>query len=83
MLRNVNFSKFMNTYTGKILMSIILGFGLATLFRSMCNGKQCIITKAPPFDEINGKIYKFDDKCYKFKQKAVKCDTNKNIIDFA
>ena len=56
--------KFLNTPTGKIMMSIILGFGLASLFRTVCKEKNCLIFMAPPHDEIDGKIYKYQDIHY-------------------
>ena len=55
---NINIKKFLHTTTGKYLMSIILGFGLASLFREVCKGKNCLIFHAPPLDEIEDKIYK-------------------------
>ena len=76
-------SKFVHSVTGRNLMSIILGLGLATFFRKMCSGKNCIITKAPPLEEIDDKIYKFDDKCYKLQRNAESCDANKKIVSFA
>jgi hypothetical protein len=79
----MNLSKFVNSNTGKNIMSIILGMGLATLFRRMCTGKNCIIIKAPPLEEIDDKIYKFDNKCYKLEKNAVKCDNKKQIVNFA
>ena len=33
-------SKFVHSEIGRYLMSIILGLGLATFFRKMCNGKR-------------------------------------------
>ena len=80
----INFSKFVHSETGKYLMSIILGLGLATLFRSVCKGKECIFYYAPPLEELDDEIYKFDNKCYKFEKNAVKCNPkDKNIYDFA
>jgi len=64
-------------------MSALLGFGLATLFRTVCKGKNCIIFKAPPMDEIEDKIYKHQDKCYKFNPVTTKCDANKKNVDMA
>jgi hypothetical protein len=63
-------------------MSILLGFGLATLFRTVCKDKDCVIFNAPPLEEINGKTYKFDNKCYKYEPVPTKCDTKKKIISF-
>jgi len=76
-------SKFVNSVTGRNLMSIILGLGLATFFRQMCSGKNCIITKAPPLEEIDDKIYKFDGKCYKLEKNAEKCNNKKKVVSFA
>jgi len=73
-------SKFVHTKTGKYVMSIILGFGLATLFRTVCKDKNCIIFHAPPLDEIENKIYKQDNKCYTFKNESTKCSSNKKIV---
>jgi len=76
----MNLSKFFHTESGKILMSVILGFGLATLFRSVCNGKNCLIMKAPPLDDIENKIYKHGEKCYKFTSVTTKCDAKKKEV---
>jgi hypothetical protein len=79
----VEFGKFVHSKAGNIIMSILIGFGLATLFRSVCKDKDCIIFQAPPLEEINGKTYKFDNKCYKYVPVSTKCDTNKKIIGFS
>jgi hypothetical protein len=76
-------NKFVHSETGRNIMSIILGLGLATFFRKMCEGKNCIVSKAPPFEEIDDKIYKFDDKCYKLEKNAETCTTTKKIVEFA
>ena len=75
--------KFVKSNTGKYLMSLILGIGLATIFRSVCKGKECIIHQAPPLEEIEDKIYKFDGKCYKFERVSNKCNSKKQIVEFA
>jgi len=79
----MNLSKFVNSDTGKYMMSILLGLGLSTLFRSVCKGKSCKVVKAPPLDEIDNQIYKFDGKCYNMERSAVKCNKNKQIFEFA
>jgi hypothetical protein len=76
-------NKFVQNETGRNIMSIILGLGLATFFRKMCDGKDCIVSKAPPYEEIDDKIYKFDDKCYKLENKAETCNIQKQIVSFA
>jgi hypothetical protein len=76
-------SKFVHSETGRTIMSIILGLGLATFFRKMCSGKNCIVSKAPPLEEIEDKIYKFDGKCYKLEKNAEMCNTKKKVVSFA
>ena len=75
--------KFVHSNTGKIIMSMILGLGLATFFRAICKGKHCRIVQSPPLEEIEDQIYKFDGKCYKLEKNAVKCDNSKNIVKIA
>jgi len=76
-------SKFVHTDTGKYVMSILLGLGLATFFRQMCEGKNCMIYNAPPLEEIDDQTYKYDNRCYKMTKKAVSCDPKKQIFNFA
>jgi len=80
----VNLGKFVHTGTGKILMSILLGFGLASLFRKVCKDKECIIFHAPSLNEFKDKIYKNDTgKCFKYNPVATKCSSmNAKIVSF-
>lgn len=79
----INFGKFVHTETGKMLMSILLGFGLASLFRNMCKDKNCLIFHAPSLDDFKDKIYMGSSgKCIKYKPVATKCNKNSKIIDF-
>lgn len=75
--------KFVHTHTGKIIMSIILGMGLATFFRSVCKGKNCRIISAPPIEDLEDQTYKFDGKCYKLEKNAINCERNKNTVKIA
>ena len=58
----------------KIIISVILGLGIATLFRRVCEGRNCIIIKGPSVDEIEGSSYKYKNKCYHYKSKTVGCN---------
>lgn len=75
--------KFVNSNTGKIIMSILLGLGLATFFRAICKGKKCRVIQSPAIEEIEGQVYKFDGKCFKMEKNAVMCDSKKNIVKIA
>lgn len=79
----MHLGKFVHTETGKYLMSMLLGFGLASLFRTVCKDKHCLIFSAPHLDQIQNKIYKNDNKCYKYVPETTKCSKDKKIINFA
>ncbi len=78
----MHLEKFVHSTTGKYLMSIILGIGLATFFRAVCKGKRCKIIKAPPLEEIDDEVYTYNGKCFKLEKNATKCDKSKRIIKF-
>ncbi len=67
-----------NEYT-KIILGILWGFGLSCIFRSACNGRNCIIYKAPKHKEVIENIYSSDEKCYKYETVNTEC--NKDAID--
>ena len=78
-VRRLIYSKF-----GKVVISILLGLGLATLFRKVCNERNCMVFKGPELSQIKDKIFKFDNKCYKYEESAKSCkNTDKKIVDFA
>ena len=68
---------------GKIIISILLGLGLATLFRKVCNDRNCIIFKAPDIKKIQNQIFKFQGKCYKFTENSIKCNSKEKTVEFA
>ena len=78
----IHFGKFLHTERGKIIMSIILGFGLASLFRTVCKDKNCLIFHAPPLDDFKDNIYKNNGKCVKYVPIASKCSLNAKTVTF-
>lgn len=74
-------AKFLHTESGKYLMSIILGFGLATLFRFTCKDRNCVILKAPDLHEITDKTFKYNGSCYKYEHVSQECDPSQKTID--
>ena len=77
-----NVIKSMKTDIGKMILSIILGIGLASLFRKSCESRNCLMFHAPSFKEINENVYKYDNKCYKFRDNNIGCG-KKRIQVFA
>lgn len=64
-------------------LSIVLGLGLATLFRKACDSKNCLVFKAPPMDKIDKQVFKYNEKCYTFNKSMQSCDKNKKIVPIA
>lgn len=68
---------------GKYVIPIILGLGLATLFRKVCKGRSCLVFHAAPFNKIKNQVFQYNDKCYKFDEVAKTCDNTKKTLEFA
>ena len=69
----MHLEKLLHTSTGKIILSILLGFGLATFFRTVCVGNRCIVRYAPALSDVLDKVFRYDDKCYKYTPVPAKC----------
>jgi len=78
-----NILNMMHTNFGQYLISVILGIGLSSLFRKACNDRNCIVFHAPPLETLAENTYKYNNKCYKFKETAMKCDSAPKKVIFA
>ena len=64
------------------LISLILGFGVAALFRPLCKGSECLIVRGPPVNDIRSSVYQFGTRCVEFIAKPVSCPQgNAGVID--
>lgn len=75
-----NILNLMKTKKGKAIISIILGIGVASMFRNVCKNKDCLIFKMPPLKNIKDNIYKYDNKCYKYIEQNIPCGSLKRQI---
>lgn len=75
--RKIIYSKF-----GKYIISILLGLGLASLFRRACHDRKCYSFAGPNIQKIENKVFKFNDKCYHFKPQAKTCNKAKKQVHF-
>ena len=73
----------MKTEFGRILISVLLGLGLATLFRKVCKDRSCIVFKAVSLGKVKGQIFKFGEKCYKYTLDAEQCSDKKEQLNYA
>ena len=74
---------FIQSHYGRMIIALILGFGLSTLFRKTCKEKQCMKFKGPSLDDIEGQTYDYKDQCYQFTPNSVKCSSTKKTVRFA
>jgi len=77
----MNVKRLLHTPLGQFFVSILLGLGLAALFRRTCMSKNCIEFKGPILSEVEGKIYQHGEKCYKYTFDPAKCDSMKKTVE--
>ena len=77
---HMDLKKLLYSQPGKIIISIILGLGLATMFRKACNERNCLKFIGPSVEELREKTYKFDNKCYTFQTTAETCSKTKKRV---
>ena len=63
---------------GSIVVSVILGLGLAALFRRACSGDGCIVVKPPDHKEVDEYVYNIDKSCYKYTPNVIPCKLGQN-----
>ena len=64
---------------GSIIVSIILGFGLSSLFKKVCK-QNCIVYKITNYKNIKEKIFDHDDKCYIFEKIKSSCGKRSELV---
>ena len=72
-------NKLIKTKNGRILISIILGLGLSSIFRKVCKDRDCIIYRAPAPKNVKEQVYQFNGTCYRFESENVQCE-GKTVI---
>ena len=64
---------FMQTSRGRVVVSIVLALGLASLLRMSLQNANMVIINGPPLAQTEGKIFSFDNKCYSYKTVMTSC----------
>ena len=67
-------TEIVDTEVGSILISVIIGVGIASFFRRVCKDGRCVVIKGPDVKTIADNVYKLDNECYKYTPKMTKCD---------
>ena len=79
----INLKKLIHSKVGQYIISILLGLGLATLFRKVCKKRSCIVFKGAPLRKIKNQVLRYKSKCYKFTPEITKCSGNYKTVYFA
>jgi hypothetical protein len=59
---------------GGVVISALLGLGLATVFRRACVGGTCYVVRGPSVEHVTGHVWRVDGKCFKYTPFPVECD---------
>ena len=67
--------EFLQSKVGRIIISILWGFGLATFFKKTCRNNKCIVIKAPNKDLIENNTFNYQGSknCYEYKPEIISC----------
>lgn len=76
----MNLMELVQSQFGRYVISIMLGLGLATIFRKSCKDKRCLFFVPPEVDSLKEDTYEYDHKCYKYEAVPVKCDSKKILV---
>ena len=76
----MDLKRLLHTNIGRMFISVLLGLGIATLFRRVCTEKNCIRFNGPVISEFADKTYKHGDKCYQYSLETAKCDDLKRSL---
>ena len=69
--------KLFSSSGGMKLFSIMLGLGVAGLFKMSCDSRSCLVFKGPTFDDEDKKKVKYNEKCYQVREKMIPCENKK------
>lgn len=75
-------SRLLNSSYSSIIISAIIGFGLATLFRENCKNGNCHVFKAPQELKNQDIVYEINGDCYRPIATPETCNSQKKIIEF-
>ena len=69
----MNYWEYMENPWIAALVSFLIGFGIAAMFRPLCKGADCIVIHGPPVRDVIDKVYQMGEKCVEFTTETVSC----------
>ena len=79
----INIGRLLNSSLGQILLSILLGLGLSTIFKQSCSGQSCITYHGPILGQIEGKTYQYGERCYTYTIAPIQCSSVRQSVDLS
>jgi hypothetical protein len=73
--------KLLGTDAGAIVVSVLLGLGLAAVFRRACKGDGCVVLRAPDAADVTRYHYKVGEDCFRYTPKVVPCPSSGAVAD--
>lgn len=73
----IPFQKMLHSRSGIIVMSILWGLGLATLFRKVCKDRSCMVFRKPNPGWVEQRVFKDGDQCIQYRAIRIPCSTSK------
>lgn len=64
----------LDTPSGSLVISVIIGLGLAAMFRKVCKDKSCIVIRGPHMEDTKKYFYKYNEDCYKYTPEVTECE---------
>jgi hypothetical protein len=55
------------------IVSFLIGFGIAAMFRPICHGADCIVIHGPPVKDVVDKVYQMGERCVEFTTEVIPC----------
>ena len=75
--------KFINDDRFNVFFSVVLGIGLVALFRPICSGSECNVSKPPTENDFDKYAYRMGNgKCYEFKTELIECPSSGAVEAF-
>ena len=79
----MDIKRLLNSETGRIMISILLGLGFSAMFRKICKDRNCMEFYGVPIEKIQQKTFQHEDKCFQYQPKTARCNpTVKRVVPF-
>ena len=76
----MNYWKIMENPMFAAVVSFLIGFGIAAMFRPVCRGSDCIVLHGPPVRDVVDKVYQMGERCVEFTTEVVSCPEDRKEV---